>query len=221
MRFFVATGLSLCLSISGLLAGAGCISAEVPDPDSGTGSAGVKSAKSDGVEDGSSGDGEAKPPPPPSDDGEATPAPPPSLPPPPALPPPPPLPETCWSGELGDGVTCSDSSDLKDEAYITCRNQGADLAEFTYERELPGCSGSETTGAVYACCPAAEPLPSPTCWTTKIDHGDECQAHSTLDAEASALCGETGQQIFHIWHNSSGTICPETYDTSALLTCCP
>ncbi|XXY46318.1 hypothetical protein WME91_40595 [Sorangium sp. So ce269] len=48
-----------------------------------------------------------------------------------------------------------------------------------------------------------------------------CQAQSTLDEEASALCAETGQQIFHIWHNSGGVICPEAYDTSALFTCCP
>ncbi|WP_437899721.1 hypothetical protein [Sorangium sp. So ce124] len=130
-------------------------------------------------------------------------------------------PTECWRGQLGDGLTCHDSGDLKDQAYITCRNQGADLTEFTYDRGVPGCSGSETTGAVYACCPAAEPLPSRLCWTTKIDHGDVCQAQSTLGDEASAMCADAGQQIFHIWYNSGTASCPEAHDTSALFTCCP
>ncbi|WP_437871490.1 hypothetical protein [Sorangium sp. So ce363] len=130
-------------------------------------------------------------------------------------------PTECWRGRLGDGLTCHDSGDLKDQAYITCSNQGADLTEFTYDRGVPGCGPSETTGAVYACCPAAEPLPSRLCWTTKIDHGDVCQAQSTLGEEASAMCADVGQRIFRIWYNSGTAICPEAHDTSALFTCCP
>ncbi|WP_437908933.1 hypothetical protein WME95_14175 [Sorangium sp. So ce327] len=130
-------------------------------------------------------------------------------------------PTECWRGRLGDGLTCDESGDLKDQAYITCSNQGADLTEFTYDRGVPGCGPSETTGAVYACCPAAEPLPSRLCWTTKIDHGDVCQAQSTLGEEASAMCADAGQRIFRIWYNSGTAICPEAHDTSALFTCCP
>lgn len=130
-------------------------------------------------------------------------------------------PTECWRGRLGDGLTCHDRGDLKDQAYITCSNQGADLSEFTYERGVAGCGPSETTGAVYACCPATEPLPSRLCWTTKIDNGDECQTQSTLGDEATAMCADAGQRIFHIWYNSGTASCPAAHDTSALFTCCP
>ncbi|WP_437317396.1 hypothetical protein [Sorangium sp. So ce385] len=193
MRSFCTMGLLFTLSIPGLLAGTGCISPELPDPDSDTVSAGVESADADH---GSSCDGDK-------------------------LPPPPPPPETCWGGELGDGLTCVYGVELKDQAYITCRNQGADLAMFDYERDSPGCTGITTARAFYECCPAAEPLPSPACWTSKIDHGDVCQPVQTLDEEASALCAETGQQLFHIGYGTGVLLCPEASATSALFTCCP
>ncbi|WP_437938161.1 hypothetical protein [Sorangium sp. So ce341] len=264
MRSFCTMGLLLTLSISSLLAGTGCISPELPAPDSDTVSAGVESADADH---GSSCDGDKLPPPPPSGacwlgemgDGftcydktalkdqaharcagmnaalagfdvdtlnpscgghEASkalfsccaPGP---------LPPPPPPPETCWGGELGDGLTCVHGVELKDQAYITCRNQGADLAMFDYERDSPGCTGVTTARAFYECCPAAEPLPSPACWTSKIDHGDVCQPVQTLDEEATALCAETGQQLFHVGYGTGVLLCPEAWATSALFTCCP
>ncbi|WP_437335377.1 hypothetical protein [Sorangium sp. So ce394] len=130
-------------------------------------------------------------------------------------------PTACWRGELGDGLACVHGVELKDQAYITCRNQGADLAMFDYERDSPGCTGVTTARAFYECCPAAEPLPSPACWTSKIDHGDACQPLLTLDEEASALCAETGQQLFHIGYGTGVPLCPETWVTSALFTCCP
>ncbi|WP_437998780.1 hypothetical protein WMF26_01055 [Sorangium sp. So ce185] len=207
MRSFCTMGLLFTLSIPSLLAGTGCISPELPAPDSDTVSAGVESADADH---GSSCDDDKLPPPPPS--GSSAPAP---------LPPPPPPPETCWGGELGDGLTCVYGVELKDQAYITCRNQGADLAMFDYERDSPGCTGVTTARAFYECCPAAEPLPSPACWTSKIDHDDVCQPAQTLDEEASALCAETGQQLFHIGYGTGVLLCPEAWATSALFTCCP
>jgi hypothetical protein len=274
MRSFLATGLLLSLSISGLLAGAGCITAEQPPTDSGTDSAGVTS---DGAADGSSckgDDGDVKPPPPPL---------PPPLPPPPSgacwlgemgdgftcydttalhdqayakcagmgaalmdfeldtlscaaneaskatfsccawdpPPPPPPEPDACWTGEVGYDATCHDVVDLKDEAYIACRNEGADLAGLDYELGSSGCAIGEETGAVYTCCPAKEPLPSPLCWTSKIDHGDVCQAFPTLDDEVSALCAGTDQTVFHIGYGFGNALCPEGEAASVLFTCCP
>ncbi|XXX79060.1 hypothetical protein WMF30_09830 [Sorangium sp. So ce134] len=193
MRSFFTMGLMFNLSTLGLLAGTGCISPELPAPDSGAGSAGVESA---GADRGSSCDGDE-------------------------LPPPPPPPETCWGGELGDGLTCVHGIELKDQAYITCRNQGADLAMFDVERDSPGCSGDTTARAFYECCPAAEPLPSPACWTSKIDHGDVCQPVETLDEEAGALCAEAGQQLFHIGYGTGVLHCPHAWAISALFTCCP
>ncbi|WP_437281078.1 hypothetical protein WME90_11115 [Sorangium sp. So ce375] len=130
-------------------------------------------------------------------------------------------PTECWSGQLGDGLTCHDSIDLKDQAYITCRNRGGDLAGLDYDPDSSGCAVGETTGAVYACCPAAEPLPSPMCWTSKVDHGGSCQTLPALDDEVSALCASTDQTLFHIGYGFGNALCPGGEAASALFTCCP
>ncbi|WP_437592697.1 hypothetical protein [Sorangium sp. So ce1000] len=130
-------------------------------------------------------------------------------------------PTECWRGQLGDGLTCHDGIALKDQAYMACRNQGAELTVFEVEPSSSGCAAGETTGAVYECCPAAEALPSPLCWTSKIDHGEMCQALPALDGEASAMCASAGQTLYQIGYGFGGPLCPEAQATSALFTCCP
>ncbi|WP_437977833.1 hypothetical protein WMF11_14105 [Sorangium sp. So ce295] len=130
-------------------------------------------------------------------------------------------PTECWSGQLGDGFTCRDSIDLKDEAYITCRNQGGDLAALDYDSDSSGCGISENMRAAYTCCPAAEPLPSSRCWTSKLDHGELCQALPVLDAEVSVLCARTDQTLFHIGYGFGNAACLDGEAASALFTCCP
>jgi hypothetical protein len=128
---------------------------------------------------------------------------------------------TCWKGVLGDGVTCFDTSDFKDEAYMMCRNRGTELRSYEYEQHDPGCAGHETARAYFECCPSGDPLPSPSCWTSAIDFGEACQPYERLDLEATTICRSRGHYLYRRGYGDRHVACTDATATSLSFTCCP
>lgn len=128
---------------------------------------------------------------------------------------------TCWKGVLGDGVTCFDISEVREEAYMVCRNRGTELRSFELEQDSAGCAGHETSRAYYECCPSGDPLPSPSCWTSAIDFGDECKPYERLDLEATAICRSRGHYLYRRGYGDRHVACTDATATSLTFTCCP
>ncbi|CAN92036.1 putative membrane protein [Sorangium cellulosum So ce56] len=128
---------------------------------------------------------------------------------------------TCWKGVLGDGVTCFDTTYVKDEVWRMCRDRGTELRSLDQEQPDRDCGDHETTRVYYECCPQGDPLPSPSCWTSEIDFGEACQPYEGLDAEATALCNGKGHYLFRRVFGDKHVACTDATATSLSYTCCP
>ncbi|AUX46347.1 uncharacterized protein SOCE26_078530 [Sorangium cellulosum] len=143
-----------------------------------------------------------------------------------------PEPAECFSGAVGDQVTCHDPGMLKEEANAVCVEAGQSLADFQYVQGEGGCEW-RIVEAKYTCCPPSGPPPppppspeppadpsiDPSCKTGVVGDGVTCEDPGVLKDEAYQLCESAGLDLgqFDAW----STAACGGYALEAKFTCCP
>jgi hypothetical protein len=130
-----------------------------------------------------------------------------------------PEPDPCAYGTVGDGVTCTAPSALKDEAYAICKKSGLSLEDISYA-EIGNC-GLYATHAKYACCPSkpSEPEPEPVfCTEGTLSNGLVCQDHIIFKLAAIDACTKAGLIPTDLFYGEEG--CPVGQAYKAGYTCC-
>ncbi|MFT3771686.1 MAG: hypothetical protein QM820_40255 [Minicystis sp.] len=125
-------------------------------------------------------------------------------------------PTSAYSGDIGDGATCNDSTELKTLAFNLCQKNGMMLSNLSVVTD--GCLGGGYTKASYECCPAAPPSPPAPCSSGEIGDGKVCQDYGAAKQQAGELCQKAGASLTDL--KGSGDGCPDGQWSKVSYQCC-